>query len=140
MYSNAPTLALARLDTSQYAVHVNTLATAKRSPQASNAGVPADPIATRATPASEMPTNTRSRRPTRSPNHRPAPIMMKTGASAPMIVASAALVSLNARKLHATSAVKITPPSAHVRSVAHVSRRPVTANTTAKISTPAHSR
>ena len=46
MYSNAPTLALARLDTSQYPVHVNTLANAKRSPQALNAGVPADPIAT----------------------------------------------------------------------------------------------
>ena len=66
--------------------------------------------------------------------------MMKTGASAPMIVASATLVSRNARKLHATSAVKITPPSAHVRSVAHVSLRPVAANTTAKINTPTHSR
>ncbi len=66
--------------------------------------------------------------------------MMQTGANAPMIVASATLVSRNARKLHATSAVKKTPPSAHVRSVANVSRCPVTTNTTAKIATPAQRR
>ena len=140
MYSSAPTPERACLEKSQYAVHVNTLATANSSPQPLNDGVPADPIATTETPTSDNPTNTMSRRSTRSPNHLAAPIMMHTGASAPMIVASATLVSRNARKLHATSAVKITPPSAHVRSVAQRSRRPVTTNTAANTSTPIHNR
>ena len=136
MYSSAPTLARARLEKSQYArprEHADEREEVapdveRRRPRGSDRhqGDPEE----RDAHEHQIP------RPTCSPNQRPAPIMMKTGANAPMIVASATLVSRNARKLHATSAVKITPPSAHVRSVAHVSRRPVTANTTAKINDP----
>ncbi len=47
-----------------------------------------------------------------------------------MIVAFATLVSWNARKLHATSIAKRTPPGAQARKVVQRRRRPVTANTT----------
>ncbi len=69
MYSSAPTPERACLEKSQYAVQVKTLATANRSPQPLNAGVPADPIATTRDAHERDPTNTRSRRSTRSPNH-----------------------------------------------------------------------
>ncbi len=66
--------------------------------------------------------------------------MMNTGASAPMIVALATLVSRNAVKLRKMSAPKKTPPSAHVFRVRHDGRRPVAAKITAYTNTPIHRR
>ena len=61
----------------------------------------------------------------RSPNQRAAPIAMKIGATAPMIVALAMVVRRNAPNVMEMSAAKNTPPSAHARTVSHRSRRPV---------------
>ena len=56
---------------------------------------------------------------------------MNTGASAPMIVAFAMLVSRKALNVNAMSKAKNTPPSAHTRITDQRTRRPVKANTTA---------
>ena len=120
-----------RLEYSQYDVQEIVLAAAQRSPARLRAGEPVEPNATRTTPSSDANMKMRSRLLNRSPNHRDAPIAMKTGASAPMIVAFATVVSRNALKESDTSAAKNTPPSAQTRIVLQEGLRPVTATATA---------
>ena len=124
MYSTASTVSRARFENSQYAVHVSTLSAAAASPTGLQVGEPCDPIATSATPTNDDAITTASRRSSRSPNHRTAPSVMNTGASAPMIVAFATLVSRNAVNVSTMSPAKNTPPSAVALSAVHVGPPP----------------
>ena len=98
---------------SEYAVQVNTLTNANRFPHTFNAGV-RYPIRTSVMLISETPTKTKTHAPTCSPNHRAAPTMTDTGASAPMIVASAALGELEREEAARASAVNTILLSVHV--------------------------
>ena len=65
---------------------------------------------------------------------------MNTGASAPMIVAFATLVSRNAVNVNTMSPEKKMPPNIVALSVLHESRRPVARKIAAYSATPIQSR
>ena len=119
---------------------MSTLSAAAASPTGLQLGEPADPIATKATPTNDEAITNASRRSSRSPNHRTAPSVMNTGASAPMIVALATLVRRNAVKVSTMSPAKKTPPKAHALSEAQDGRRPVARKITAYSATPIRNR
>jgi hypothetical protein len=119
---------------------VSTLSAAAASPTGLHAGEPWEPIATSATPTNDEAMTRASRRSSRSPNHRTAPSVMNTGASAPMIVALATLVSRNAVNVSTMSPAKNTPPSAVAFRAGQLGRRPVTRKMTAYSATPIQSR